>query len=226
MKRLLPLVALSLLAVGCDDLEGVISVRSSLKLKTKKETITLTQGGHSAKIDIDQGDKEIEIKVKNAEGKTREAKVKIPAGMIIPTHSGRFAITSAQSGQDFDLKGEIDTDVDVGPSQYGTQTCTYFDRERVRYEYWETLPDGRKVRRSGYRWETVTRYGDREIRYHNRHTVVSGKAEFEAPLSGELLATFSGSRSWSETINEYTGPCRRRFGHGGFGHDDGFGRRW
>ncbi|HEX4925587.1 MAG TPA: hypothetical protein VFV50_15945 [Bdellovibrionales bacterium] len=226
MKRLLPLVALSLLAVGCDDLDGVISVRSSLKLKTKKETITLTQGSHSAKIDVDQGDREIEIKVKNAQGKTREAKVKIPAGMVIPSYSGSFAIASTQSGQDFDMRGEIDTDVDVGPSQYGTQTCTYYDREQVRYEYWETLPDGRKVRRTGWRWETVTRYGDQEIRYHNKHTTVTGKAEFKSPGGAELLATFSGSRSWSETINEYTGPCRRRFGHGGWDHDDGWRRRW
>ncbi|MEQ1877843.1 MAG: hypothetical protein ABL958_14470, partial [Bdellovibrionia bacterium] len=111
MKKLIPVLLLALLGTACDDLQGTLSVQSPLTLKTKKETIVLQPGSVSAKLDLDEGDRELEIKVKNAQGKEKEAKLKIPAGMAIPKFSGTLDLKAAQTGQAFDLKGVIDTDV-------------------------------------------------------------------------------------------------------------------
>jgi len=208
MKKLIPVLLLALLGTACDDLQGTLSVQSPLTLKTKKETIVLQPGAVSAKLDLDEGDRELEIKVKNAAGKEKEAKLKIPAGMAIPKFSGTLDLKAAQTGQAFDLKGAIDTDVDEGPSIDTTESCSY-TREVVRYR-WVEVKDPRtgKIRRhreSYTEYETV--YGTREVRYHNKHTTVTGKAEFIEPANGSLLATFNGSRSWSETIYEYQGRC-------------------
>jgi hypothetical protein len=220
MKRLIPVLCLSVLAMACDDLEGVISVRSQLVLKTKKEVIVLSEGSHHGRIDFDQGDNEIEIKVKNPQGKTREAKLRIPPGVVIPNHSGSFALRSSQSGQDFDLTGNIDTDVDQGPSQYSNETCTYTDRRPIVREVPVRLPNGRVIYKRETYWEYVTLTGSRDVRYHVTHTTVRGDATFLSPGGVDVIATFEGSRSWSQTVYEYQGPC---LGYGGY-HGGGLRR--
>lgn len=208
MKKLVPLLLLSLFAMACDDLEGTIQVQSPLTLKTKKETITLSPGTKNAKLDLDEGDREIEIKFKDSNGKDKEAKVKFPAGTVIPKYSGSFTIESGKSGQNFTLNGTVNTDVREGNSISTTESCTY-QREVVHYR--EVPVYNNKGQIIGYRREAYvtyqTVYGSRNIRYHNKTTVVVGQALFVEPQNGSTIATFNGRRAWTETIYEYRGRC-------------------
>jgi hypothetical protein len=208
MKKLIPLMMIALLGTACDDLEGTIQVQAPLTLKTKKETITLAPGSQWAKFDLDEDDRQLEIKVKDAKGKEKKAELNYRPGTVIPKHSGTFLLTGAESGQSFDLRGAVDTDVNEGPSINTTETCTYQRPIRVARDVPVFNKEGKVV---GYRREYYTEYqtfyGRREIRYHNRHTTISGNSEFVQPQTGAVLATFAGSNSFSETINEYTGSC-------------------
>jgi hypothetical protein len=208
MKKLIPVLLLGMLGVACDDLQGTLSVQAPLALKTKKETITLNPGSQSAKFDLDEGDREIEIKVKDARGKEKKGIIKYPAGMTIPKYSGTFTVTAAQSGQSFDLSGEINTDVDEGPSIDTTESCTY-TKEVERCRQVPIYNKEGKVIGHEEEWYTDTQSftGSREVRYHNKSTTVTGRTLLTEPKNGSTLATFRGSRSWSETIYEYRGEC-------------------
>jgi hypothetical protein len=208
MKKIIPILVLGFLGAACDDLQGTIQVQAPLTLKTKKETITLSPGSQAAKFDLDEGDHELEIKIKDAKGKEKKAELKYPATTVIPKYAGTFAISAAESGQSFDLKGAIDTDVNEGPSIETTETCSIQRPVQVIREVPVYGKDGKVT---GYRREYYTEYrtvyGRRQVRYHNRSTTISGQADFVEPKTSLVLATFNGSNYFSETVTEYQGPC-------------------
>src|SRR5687768_6690322 len=133
MKKTLSTLVLCLSLFGCDDLSGTIQTQSPLTLKVKKgKLITLDVGSHAAKFDYDESDRELEIKIKDASGKEQKAELKIPSNVAIPERNGSFSLSAAQSGQAFDLSGNVQTQVDTNHFD-GTESCTYTERhERCR----------------------------------------------------------------------------------------------
>jgi hypothetical protein len=209
MKKSLLLVGL--LLMGCDDLSGTLQVSQTLTLKDKKgKAVQIEPGVIQAKLDYDEDDgkKEIELKWEDARGKNQKVKFLVPSSMNIPKNEGHFELPAAQSGQAYDLVGDITTDVrESGPIQ-GSESCTYTDIQRVCRIIREQDRRGRWHEYERCHDEYVTRYGRREITYHTTTTKISGKADLVDGARG-AIATFDGANTQTVPYTDYTGPCYR-----------------
>ncbi len=208
--RFLMAAAMAVSFVGCDDIKGTLNVQQQLTLKDEKgKLVVLQPGAFEAAFDLDEdeNERELEIKVKDARGKKHEADLPIPTSVAIPRVAGSFVLTGSQTGQAFDLQGEIQTDErNSGPIDT-TESCTYTEPVRRCWTEEFVGRDGRKRRERRCEWVNETRWGMREVTYHTVTTTVRGTAEFVDANVG-VIATFQGSNSHSIRYNDYVGRCR------------------
>lgn len=208
--------ATALLGTACDrSAEGMIDVQSAMSVTDKKgKQLVLPVGAIQSKIQVD-GDKPgkqvLKIQLVNYAGnggKDFKMELKIPANVAVPTSNGAFSVSGAQVGQAFDLAGDVSTDVRSGSQIRGSESCSWTESERVCERVQVQEPGGRCHYDTVCKDQLVTRYGEREIEYHDEYTHVHVNAQFLAPGSAALLASFAGDRDWSNRINDYTGSCR------------------
>jgi hypothetical protein len=202
-SRRFVVLSLMTLALGCDDLSGTLQVRNPITFKDEKgKTFSLPQGGHATDFDYDHNggkDSELEIKVKDTSGKKRKVILKVPAGINVPTYRGTFLLTGAQTGQAFDLRGEVQTDVQDSGPQYGSESCSWTRRVERCYR------DSRGHRRCD--WVRETTWGRRDYTYRVETTTVRGYSEFTDVNLG-VLARFDGANTQNRTVRESEGLCR------------------
>lgn len=128
MKSLLPVLAFGFLLVACDDMKGNLSVREELTVKAKKTGLfqsgtkeaRIPVGSYEAKLNpTSKTSMNLELEVN---GKDLKIPFKIPEGTQIPEFEGQVDVLAAESGQNYDLHADVNSN--VSSMDYDvTETC-------------------------------------------------------------------------------------------------------
>ncbi|MEO7161761.1 MAG: hypothetical protein ABI041_02465 [Bdellovibrionia bacterium] len=182
LKKLAPILVLSLL--GCKDpiIQGKLQVNSQLNLKgSSSRMFELTPGVHEMKIERENGRRSGTLKIQFFDhSDQRTVKIKVPSTIWIPNLShdfaGDFEIKAAESGQPFDLEGKFETlEIDSPP-----------DTQEVRcYEV----------------------AGTRLVTSHLHTKTTQINLDFKTTGTDETLAQFKNSSSQSTRVQDSIGPC-------------------
>lgn len=216
---MLLLGVLSLGLLGCDPVRGTLEVFKEFSIKNnekcewterepfkcdryvKGKKFKIKAGSHRMEL-ASKGKRKFEMKIK-MDGKSKVLPLTLPKGHDIPKYSGDFSVPGRAMKQDFDLNGVVDTEVTESDIHYGSESCTYTERE------WVCKPRKGRRRGKGNReprcdYEYVTYHGSQDVEYYYRYTDTELTMNFE---NGETLATFHGTRHESDKIYTYQGEC-------------------
>jgi hypothetical protein len=137
MKNYLPLLALAVLAVGCDAMEGTLSIHEALNVKVKKtgifqsglKDLSIPAQTYTAKLNP-TSDTNINLEL-NVGGKDQKIPFKILKGTTLPEREGKLEILSSTSGQPYDLEANVTTDVSsFESSQNESCVARYYPEQR------------------------------------------------------------------------------------------------
>ena len=241
MKNLAGLLALSLMAVSCVNLEGNLTVNQQMSVRTKggflnlkNKTIQIAAGNYRADLKV-KGEKNFMLKVSSDKKDEINIPIKSKSDFSIPDN-GPIAISGNDINQPFDLAGNVTTNISNSDIVKTNEGCTYERTERrcekVCEPQREDAPRGHDDKKDGDRSDNgrkdgdkggddrkekceivcrdvqVTLNGNRYAEYHIRRTDRSLIAKLLQANSKNELATFSGSDSSSERVNDYLGECR------------------
>lgn len=184
-------------------LTGKLEAFDSLSFNPKKKKhgpILADAGTYSATLSF-KSKKKIYLKFKD--GKKKKVLFRIPKGKKLPRTSGAFTLLSSESGQPYDLEGEIDTSFSSGPQTTSTESCseTYYRRVCRRNE---------EGKRECYR-EAYTEYGTRQVTGHYEYTEKALSSILKDKNSGAVVGQFNGTHHDSTFSVDYYGGCRIRF---------------
>ena len=198
MKKLFALGLGALLLAACDPITGQMKVSKTFVANYKGffGNVSQTQikaGNYGASLDFESQTKAV-LTLRSAQGEEQSMTLAIPEGAQVPRYSGPISLKGTQSGQPFDIKGEIDTDESDTGSTRTTESCSRTETRQIcRRDHCET--------------ETITISGDREVEYHYHSTSTSMSLKLLNPSSKAVLATFSGTRYSSGKVYDYQGSC-------------------
>ncbi len=201
MKRTLPLF-LALVFAGCQGFEGQMNALKPFEAIAKNgafgraKTIVVPTGTHSVSVETGVSSATISLELS---GKKEAIVVKVPRNRI-PKEQGGFEVLASESGQPFDMLGNLDID--------HTRSRRYRDQEACS----RTVP--REV--CGYdsegRWycmiDYVTVYGRQEVEYYNLSTRRHLDVRLSNPAdTNDVLATLDGHDTTVDKVYTYQGHC-------------------
>lgn len=215
MKNLIKaFIAVSFLGlVSCNEkIKGTLSLQSSLPVKvtqksnwcnegTNCEEIvdkTLPTGDYSTTLRfIGRHDVEMQVKYNREQWNIN---IHIPSGANLPSENGTISLTSQQTGQPFDLAGDVQTQKQRGQTVRENESCSYTD---YRHECYVTgNPPATVCRDVPY-----TRWGYRDVEFYNVQVHREVKMNAYAPRSPAVLGTFTSVSDWTERVYTYQGRC-------------------
>lgn len=192
---------------GCDEIEGTMNVSNGLQYKDKKQKVVqVPVGQFRTKLGVDTKKREVRLLLKKAINGKSDAKiiVKVPADVLLPTSYGDLNVRAEQSGQLFDLKGHIQTDVSDSSEMQSTESCTTSIRRTVCRDVEDPQSHNRY---RDCKDESVLVSGIKDVRYYTRSTTVSANASLHSPQDQSVIAQFSGAKYDSDKIYTYQGLC-------------------
>ena len=216
--RLMTIALAGLLTVGltsCNDFSGEFRTGQTLKLKHKTifgktKTKKVPAGEYRATLGFSSKNK-VKLSLKRSGKKDIDVKIKLPKNAQVPTFSGAINIPATQTGQLYDIKGRVKTDVTRSGQTNSYEHCTYTDRVRRCEKVCEevTKPNGRVVTRcrKECRMVTVTLNGDRAVTYQMVYTNKKIKVGMFTPNSSQRLGEFRGTFNDSDKVYDYYGQC-------------------
>lgn len=192
---LLPVVALS----GCDSISGEIKVSQEfpvkvregfLGLKTrignlKKGTYEATLApvlGGGVQIVLKQGDRQSHLPI-NITNKSR-----------LPKYDGRLDLPASETGQPFDLVGDVNSERSQSDLIRTTESCS-----RTKYV--------RECKRDKCEDVSITITGEQDVEYYYSYIDTYLSAKVMKPRKSQVLAKFNGSRRESSKNYTYQGAC-------------------
>lgn len=211
---------------ACDPISGRLQVGRSFTVKTaagdpqmggacpadlypcanEEKVETIQPGSYNMEISQFGGDN---IRIQLGSGsKTMNIDLALPDGQDIPS-TGNIALSSQQTGQPFDLQAQTQTTVTRTEPRRDIESCQITWQERV-CGLVPGGPNGKPVHKC--RTETFSRPGSRDVEYYYKTTHQDMQAQILA--QGSQVATFVGSRTSTDKIYLYEGPCiDHRYGH-------------
>ncbi len=215
--KILNLVTL-LVLVSC-KFSGEFEAAKNLELKQVKRTVfgndkvtvvPVVAGKYVAEVDFDKGvfkGKKLELVLNQNGKKVVEAEFKIPENVVIPEQNGTVVITAQESGQNYDLYGELKTTHTASEVRQSTRRCTYTRSVNRCEERCTTTGSTRRCERvcrpvlerhSGYQY-----YDYRVVT-----TVKKVDLELYSANTRDEVAQFAGSYSSSSEDVIGSGICR------------------
>lgn len=221
------LTALIALITACQPISGKLTVARKLALElteqdhpspgvcvarhddcgdpvVKRVSASFHPGTYDARLDIDDTDA-IQLTVDDGTDRNAVFRVAIPEDVHLPKTSGRFVLPADESGQPFDLNGMVRTVESSSPVTAGWERCHLSVKRRVcaHTEY-----KGKKTRRNPrcrYVYDSI--YGQRPVEFHRVLKTRMVTLDFNAGVTGESVARFSGSSARSYKVYDYRGYC-------------------
>lgn len=196
MNKIITLLALSLIFVSCENIDGTFNARTDLELKDGNRTDIVRQGQYQAVIKLRS--KKVKLTLKGESGNETYS-FTLPSNVDLPRTNGSFKLTSAQVKQPYDVAGNIRTDVTMSERRRERESCQYREPYTVCY------PDGsgRRVCRTEYR----TRFGFRDVEYRIRTQDQRINFNLLAKGTSAVRGSFAGGEVKRERAYDYTGPC-------------------
>jgi hypothetical protein len=196
---------------GCKEFEGRIEVSETLTPIVKKGNKTIAPGSYDVKVTFpDKKKARIEVKI---EGKNNNPQIdlKLPSGKSFPEYDGPITLSSQESGQPYDVNGNLRSDIQRTQTVRDEETCTYYVREREC----NTDKNGNRVCKD----RDVAHTGDRPVEYYYEELTQYLDLSLERPNSNVEVAHLGGTYFNRDKIYTYQGPCYERFGWGGHHND-------
>lgn len=217
--RLMTIALAGLMTMGlssCNDFSGEFKTGQKLKIVHtsmfgKKKTKSIPAGEYRATLGFSSKNK-VKLSLKRSGKKDIDVKIKLPKNAQFPTYQGEISIPASQTGQRYDLKGKIATNVTRSGTTNTYESCSYTDQvrrcEKVCKEI--TKPNGRVVTRckKECHMETVTIRGSRDVTYHTVYTAKKIKLGVFNPGTRDRLGDFKGNFNDSDKVYDYYGTCR------------------
>jgi len=235
VKSLLPILSTLAIFNGCVNYDG--SFRAEEKLKFKHTTIfgrtktkTLGAGQYKTSFEVTSGKK---LKFTFKGNDTLEVKMKLPRNIDLPNSDGSFFFMAEETGQNYDITGNLKTDYSSSGIISGVETCSYTiyerqchrvcndtvvaDKDSHKYE------QGRRGRGDHPRRPRrplppsctmvcnnvpVTYYGNQNVRYRINYTKKGLHLSMNKPQNDKVVATYSGHHQSSYRTYEFKGRCR------------------
>ena len=197
-KTISLLIALSCLW-GCNgwNLKGELDVHQEMTLVDKKgNEVPLAPGIYTAYLNV-HSKKGVKLKLQQGNWKENFT-FSTPPGEKLPP-LGEFSLTSADSGQAYDLKANITQEVTRSPIINRTRPCNPMDyRYEDPYYYYLDYPPG-------WNWNSS---GSQEVSYQERTDILEGEVIFlSVDDAAQPMAVFNGERSSVEIHYLHRGPC-------------------
>jgi len=213
MKRLIILLVAALSLNSCLTLDGNLTVRETLTVKKKSGLFGLgskkTQvgpGAYRAKFDIVSKDSFVLQLVRDGEKDIR-IPLKSDRNLNVPNGNGPIFISNRELNQEYDLAGDVRTDVDEYGYARGRESCTYTTVERHCRPVCTRSENGSQHCEKVCREETITHNGYQEVQYHYRKTFRALELDFLKGGSNARVAHFSGTDTQNEKIYDYKSSC-------------------
>jgi hypothetical protein len=218
--RLMTIALAGLLTIGltsCNNFSGEFKTGQKLKIVHttifgNKKTKTIPAGSYRATLGFSSKTK-VKLSLKRSGKKDIDVKIQLPENAQFPTYQGDISIPASQTGQLYDLKGKIATNITRSGETSTYESCSYTDRVRRCEKVCRnvTKPNGEVVRRCKRecRMVTVTLRGSRDVTYHMVYTAKKIKLGAFNPGSRTRLGDFQGNFNDSDKVYDYYGSCRR-----------------
>ena len=208
MKNLV-LFAAALALSACNPIKGQLNVTQPFTALSDQSSctpdesgqncggvdrITVAPGSYAASFDLSSRSAAV-FSIKLDRWNTRNLTLRIPGNNHLPNYSGPISLSHTESGQPFDLRGDIDTKESDGPQQSGWRSCT-----RTEYE--------QRCDQHGCYSVPVQVGGQQYVRYHLHYTDSKLNVQLFSAGSSAAAAGFAGERNVAEQVNEYEGYCQ------------------
>lgn len=176
---------------ACDEDDDDMSTNPTYKI------ITMRPSAYETKLDY-QSKRQLVLKIKTSRRKTQEVEINVPNSRELP-RNGTISIPSRTSGQPWDARGPIHTEV--------TNSEEYTEHERCSYTRSRTVcTGGGRYRTCHQVSETV--WGNRWVGFYYRNTKTDLALEFFKPGTEDSMANFNGTRDITKKIYTFQGICR------------------
>lgn len=231
--RLTTLALAAMMTVGvtsCDDFSGQFTANQQLKLVHttifgNKKTKKVPMGNYEAKLGFSSSNK-VKLTLKEDNGDEISVKIKLPEDRDFPTFQGEIDLPASQTGQKYDMKGKIASEVSrtAPTSTYESCSFTVHERRCRRVCDEPVNRDGDVVRdrrdlndrhrdRRNCRQEChsvpVTIHGHRDVTYHYTTTHKRIKLGVFTIGSNERLGNFKGNLTDTDKVYDFYGQCFR-----------------
>lgn len=189
----------ALMMTACErEFKGSIVLNSPLAIVQKKGPVIIPAGAFALELDV-ESKKEIQLKIKTPAGK-RELKIKSSSDLLLPKEGGRVVISGAQTGQAFDIVGEVDYQVHESSDRFRVESCSELITRRV------CRLDVNGIETCSR--ESVSVPGQREVRYHTRTETRLLSAQIVNRADGAAAAEIDGANRASSEIVTGRSLCR------------------
>lgn len=233
LKTPLFVITTLLLLTSCVNTKGTFVAEEDLLFKRKK-----LFSGRLKDVPVRAGNYKATLKFKTKKklklilnGEDKKIVFKIPEGTRLPSHNGVLNLTASQTGQPYDLYGEVQTDFSRSGQRSERESCSWTTYRRECHRVCEDKDDReprdrddirRDRRRDGDRDGRrrnrncrrvcedvpVTHYGYRRVVYHYEYEDKKLFVELMKPASNQMVAAFSGSHHSSNRVVDHSGICR------------------
>jgi hypothetical protein len=192
--------------VGCDPFNGTLSIQKATKVFAKArrgrlQTVTLQPASYSASLDF-KSKTRAELIVRGMNNKIK-IPLNIPKGTILPRRNGTINLPSRSTGQPFDLKGKISTQVGETEIYYDSESCVYYISERVCRRRQDRDGRTRRVCQN----ENIQYRGYRDVAYYNRTTTKRLNLKLYSAGRSRSRGKFLGQNTKREKIYTNRGRC-------------------
>lgn len=197
MKKITILLVSAFAMMGCKpEFQGQLKVvDQSLPTVVNGHTVSFPTGIYNTVLKLNSKSKAT-LTVKTAKT-SYDLVLQIPSSVQIPSENGPINLTAKQSGQPFDLAGQMATNTYQTEVQSGQQSCQIQEPETV---CWGGPRPGCDTR-----W--VTRPGWQQVQYYDVVTEKSLNAEIRQTGTAHVSANLSVSNSDSQRHYLSQGPC-------------------
>lgn len=194
MNRILVLLSMGFLMISCGGLEGTLSVNKSFNLMDRKgKTHQIDEGRYDVNLVYKESKHRLNLTFKETQ---ETIEIQTPDNFVIP-ENGTFVLSSQDSGQSVDIKGEVETTQRRSQEMLDRQSCNYTGYEPVC----TTGPNGQ----TSCTTAAVTKWGWQDVRYYNLETRQRLNSDFLE--RGYSVGKFSADNTWVERRETYRGQC-------------------
>lgn len=197
MKKVMILLVAAFAMMGCKpEFQGQLKVvDQSLPSVVKGHAVSFPTGTYNTVLKINSKSKAtLTVKAANA---SYDLVLTIPNGVNIPSENGPLNLTAKQSGQPFDLAGNLATHTYQTEVQSGSQSCQV--QEPEQYCWGGPNP--------GCSTQWVTRPGWQQVQFYDVVTEKNLTAEIRQTGTAHVSGNLSGTNSESQRHYLRQGPC-------------------
>lgn len=207
------LIFLALGAAACVDYKGNFEAEQDLifvhsTMFGNERTRVVPAGSYNTEFRFQRFSDKVRFSLKGSQ--EIDIKINIPSNVNIP-REGYFYLTAEQTGQRYDLEGELFSDSSRSRVYDRVETChiTVYET-RCDTVCNPSRPNGTPVCYPVCRQVPVTRTGYRDVIYYYEDTLSQLELTVLDRNTGEQLGTYNGSDMDSRKVYTYRGSCRGR----------------